>query len=91
MTGQIDQLSELFRDAGKAHHQAFFATDGDDPEWPLWYAEYLIDNVRPILGEELTVSELVYHLVTLSKRQPVFTESCTWPQYYAYYFSEQYK
>ena len=35
------QLEGLFREVGEAHHQAYIETDGADPEWPLWYAEYL--------------------------------------------------
>ena len=34
-------LVDLFREAGQAHHTAFTATDGDDPDWPIWYADYL--------------------------------------------------
>ncbi len=29
-------LVELFRETGRAHHSAFMATDGVDPEWPIW-------------------------------------------------------
>ena len=39
------QLEELFREVGEAHHQAYIETDGDDPEWPLWYADYLRDKL----------------------------------------------
>ena len=34
-------LVELFREAGRAHHEAFAASDGDDPDWAIWYADYL--------------------------------------------------
>jgi hypothetical protein len=30
------------REVGEAHHQAYyFEADGNDPGWPLWYANYL--------------------------------------------------
>src|SRR5215207_621925 len=35
------QLEGLFHEVGEAHHQAYIETDGADPEWPLWYADYL--------------------------------------------------
>ena len=35
------QLKGLLREVGEAHHQAYIETDGADPEWPLWYADYL--------------------------------------------------
>ena len=41
------QLEELFREASEAHHQAYIETDGADPEWPLWYADYLRDKLAP--------------------------------------------
>ena len=34
------QLENLFHEVGEAHHQAYIETDGADPEWPLWYADY---------------------------------------------------
>ena len=34
-------LVELLRETGHAHHAAFAATDGADPDWSIWYAEYL--------------------------------------------------
>ena len=38
------QIAELFQKTGSDHHQAFIETDGEDPEWPLWYAECLVIN-----------------------------------------------
>ena len=38
------QLEELLRETGEAHHQAYIETDGADPEWPLWYADYLRES-----------------------------------------------
>lgn len=35
MSTLTDQLTELFRQTGKAHHEAFAASDGADEEWPL--------------------------------------------------------
>jgi hypothetical protein len=43
------QLEELFREVGKAHHQAYIEWDGADPEWPVWYADYLRDRLAPLL------------------------------------------
>src|SRR3954471_10797358 len=41
------QLEGLFHEVGEAHHQAYIETDGADPEWPLWYADYLRDKLAP--------------------------------------------
>ena len=34
-------LADLLLEAGCAHHAAFAATDGADPDWAIWYAEFL--------------------------------------------------
>lgn len=39
-TDLAQQLEGLFNEVGEAHHQAYIETDGADPEWPLWYADY---------------------------------------------------
>src|SRR5437867_6375182 len=46
----IEQLAALFREAGAAHHKAFAATDGEDPDWPSWYARYLAPRLQQALG-----------------------------------------
>jgi hypothetical protein len=37
-----EELAALFREVGAAHHRAFATTNGDDPDWPTWYAEHLV-------------------------------------------------
>ena len=62
--GSEAELAAVLAKAGPAHHQAFIATDGDDPEWPLWYADHIVEAVRRITGNPgVTVSELVYLLI----------------------------
>jgi hypothetical protein len=60
------QLEGLFREVGEAHHQAYIETDGADPEWPLWYADYLRDRLAPLLDASFTRSELIYLLVMVA-------------------------
>ena len=83
MQEMMQALVNLFMESGKAHHQAYIETDGADPEWPLWYADYLMDKLPPLLGTEMTKSELVYLLVHLSKIQPVEAPDTPWPEFYA--------
>ena len=90
MNKKIDELMNLFKEAGQAHHQAFEEVDGFDPEWPLWYADYLFEKIPPVLGAELTKSELVYLLIHLSKIQPAEAPDQEWHRYYARYVVEHY-
>jgi hypothetical protein len=53
-TDLAQQLEELFREAGAAHHQAYIETDGADPEWPLWYADYLRERPGALLDVSFT-------------------------------------
>lgn len=85
-----DQLTTLFEQAGKAHHAAFATVDGADAEWPIWYAEYLMDKLPSLLGATFTKSELVYLLVRLSKEQALDAPGAKWPRYYAKFFVDHY-
>ena len=85
--GQIRSgLIELFRRSGPAHHHAYIETNGDDPEWPLWYADYLRRDIEDLIGKKLTRSEMVYWMVRLYKEHQAHAPSSPWPEYYADYF-----
>src|SRR5215210_979906 len=84
------QLEGLFREVGEAHHQAYIETDGADPEWPLWYADYLRDKLAPLLDASFTKSELVYLLVMVANEQPLTAPGANWARYYAKKFISLY-
>lgn len=84
------ELVQLLRAAGPAHHHAFLATDGADLEWPLWYADYLYEAVKPLLSAALTKSELVYWLVRLDREHRQANAGQPWPEFYADILLEQY-
>ena len=87
-TTLAQQLTDLFRASGAAHHKAF--PDTDDVEWPLWYADYLHDPLKTLLNAKFTKSELVYLLVLVAKEQPLRAPGADWPTYYARFFIERY-
>jgi hypothetical protein len=77
---QDDQMEvSLLEEAAKAHHAAFASTDGDDPDWPLWYAQYL----QPRLGGGLTVSEIVHRIVDAELQRRANDDPTPWPELYA--------
>jgi hypothetical protein len=84
------QLEGLFHEVGEAHHQAYIETDGADPEWPLWYADYLRDKLAPLLDASFTKSELVYLLVMVANEQPLTAPGANWARYYAKRFISLY-
>ena len=84
----IERLATLFMQTGEAHHEAFLATDGDDPEWPLWYAQYLEDRLAPFLAAPLTRSRLVFCLIGADDEHRATDSDVPWPEYYARRFVE---
>ena len=83
MSDQMNQVTELLLETGQAHHAAFVDVDGDDPEWPLWYANYLQQRLPPIIGKAFTTSELVYLMIDLERRQKIEEPGSSWHTYYA--------
>jgi hypothetical protein len=89
-TDQRRQLVDLFHEAGSAHHQAYSVTNGDDPDWPLWYAEYMQTRLNQVLGTALTRSELTYLLVLVEKERMAASAAAAWPDFYAEFFVGRY-
>jgi hypothetical protein len=90
MEQRIQQLTDLLSEVGEAHHQAYIETDGYDLDWPIWYADYLLDRLLPLLEATMSKSELVYLLVHLSRLQPADAPGASWPRYYARYLAKRY-
>jgi hypothetical protein len=84
------QLEDMFHEVGEAHHQAYIETDGADPEWPLWYADYLRERLCALLDATFTKSELVHMLVLVANEQPLRAPGANWARYYAKFFIELY-
>lgn len=85
------ELANLFREAGEAHHQANIATDGADPDWPIWYAEYLHSRVTSLLRAKFTKSELVYLLITLDRELQREAPGADWADFYARRLLKRYR
>jgi hypothetical protein len=90
MTEQKDALAALLTETSEAHHQAFADVDGEDPEWPMWYADFMIDRLSELLHAPLTRSELICILLNLSRLQPAEAPDVSWQEYYADYLIERY-
>ena len=85
---ELGRLSELFQQAGDAHHRAFSETDGEDPEWALWYAEYLHEKLNTFLAAPITRSRLVFCLIGADDEHRATESDVPWPEYYAQRFLE---
>ena len=83
MDEKIEVLAELLRETAIAHHEAYSATDGDDPAWPLWYAEHLADRLTPLVGETMDKDALADELARLDEEVKARPEEEDWALYYA--------
>jgi len=78
-----DQLAHLLKSTSDAHHAAYQATDGTDPEWANWYSGHLQTLLGDGLGRPITRSEIVYLLCKAQKDQAADGSNEVWPSYYA--------
>lgn len=85
-----NSLERLVRDTGQSHHQAFIETAGADPEWPLWYAEYLNAHLGAVLPNSFTRAELTYLLVMLDKKRAEEAPDEDWRVFNARYIAQVY-
>ena len=85
---RIQEIANLLENTGQAHHQAFIETDGDDPEWALWYADHLHGPLSEMLQHDFTRSTIIYELVRLDKTAD--TGDSPWPEVYAMELMERY-
>ncbi len=83
MDEKIEALAQLFRETAMAHHEAYSATDGDDPAWPLWYADYLYDKLTPYFDEMPGKDDLIDDLTRLDQEVKARPEEDDWALYYA--------
>jgi hypothetical protein len=77
------ELAELLVETGHAHHAAYAASDGVDPEWAGWYGPYLQARVGDRLGRRVTRSELTYLLIRAEREHNAADDDSSWPGYYA--------
>ena len=69
MEERLEKISALLHEAAETHHIVYRITDGDDPDWASWYADWLVNHseLPDLLDAKPVRSELVYMLVHLDK------------------------
>lgn len=80
-----EEIAQLLEEVAEVHHRVFRITDGDDPDWASWYADWLLrlSELPTLLGATPVRSELVYALVQLDKEYTAAASGEPWPSYYA--------
>ena len=75
-----DSIAEILAETGRAHHEAF---DGEDPDWPIWYADYARDKLAETAGMELTKSQLIHCLMQADIEHQARSPESDWAGFYA--------
>ena len=85
MDESVKELSALLHQAAETHHQVFAITDGDDPDWATWYADWLVNLSRlsELVGAKPPRSAVTYELVSLDREYSQAGTSKTWEDFYA--------
>jgi hypothetical protein len=80
-----ERVSDLLHEAAETHHVVYRITDGDDPDWASWYADWLLDHseLPDELGARPVRSQLVHALVELDRDFTEQSPGGRWEDYYA--------
>jgi hypothetical protein len=79
------RIAELLHEAAETHHTVFRITDGEDPDWASWYADWLLDlsELPEALGARPVRSHLVHALVGLDREFVAAHPAGRWEDWYA--------
>ena len=80
---QTEELAVLLKQTSEAHHEAFAATDGEDPDWAIGYADYLHSRLAPFLAAPITRSRIVFCLVAIADEHETADPDAPWTEFYA--------
>jgi hypothetical protein len=78
-------LAELLHECAETHHVVYRITDGDDPDWASWYADWLLNlsELPELLGSRPVRSHLVHVLVELDRLYTAESPDERWEDWYA--------
>ena len=80
-----DRIAALLHEAAETHHTVYRITDGDDPDWASWYADWLLrlSELPELLGRMPVRSHLVQALVQLDRDYTAAAPETRWEDWYA--------
>jgi hypothetical protein len=86
------RIAELLHEAAETHHVVYRITDGDDPDWASWYAEWLLElsELPQLLGAKPVRSHLVHALVELDRERTASGSAERWEDAYARGLAERF-
>ena len=81
----VERIAELLTEAGELHHAVYRRSNGEDADWPLWYAGWLVElsELPEVLVRRPTKTELAWLLVQLDREAPTAAGQEAWQTLYA--------
>ena len=78
-------IAELLHEVSETHHTVFRISDGEDPDWASWYADWLLNlsELPDLLGRRPVRSHLVHALVQLDRDFEAAATGGRWEDFYA--------
>jgi hypothetical protein len=88
----FEPIPTVLHEAAETHHVVWRITDGDDPDWASWYADWLLDlsELPALLGARPVRSHLVHALVQLDRDHTAAESKERWEDAYARGLLEQF-
>jgi hypothetical protein len=77
---RVDQLVDLLKSAGRAHHAQI---GGPSPTWSEWYADFIHPDIAGCVGFEPTVDQVAAWLRAADERHRSEAPEEFWPVFYA--------
>ena len=79
------EISGLLAEAAETHHRVYRITDGDDPDWASWYADWLLrlSELPRLLATTPVRSHLVHFLVQADRDYTAASPEERWHDWYA--------
>jgi len=84
----LEVWTDLLSQVGPAHHRAFLATDGEDADWPTWYAAWLLER-SPAPAPEVDEGRLAALLAEAAETHKTSGSTEEWPGFYARFITER--
>ena len=84
----LEEWTALLSQVGPAHHRAFSSTDGEDPDWPTWYAAWLLERL-PEPTPEVDEAQLTALLAAAADTHKTSGSEEDWPGFYARFITER--
>ena len=88
----FEPIPTVLHEAAETHHVVWRITDGDDPDWASWYADWLLtlSELPNLLDVRPVRSHLVHALVQLDRDQTAADTDEPWPVFYARHLRQQF-